>query len=362
MRVLFLVPYPTEGPSNRYRVEQYLPYLKTEGINYSIRPFITSDFFKILYKKGNHLKKIFFFLRATAKRLSDLLRCQKYDLIFVHIESFPFAPAIWEWLFSKLLHKPIIYDFEDAVYLPDFKGENKIINFLRYPHKFYQILRLSNHVIVCNKYMRDFVYPFNHNITVIPTSIDAEKFKLKEVNSQDSIPIIGWIGSHTTSYCLKQLTGVFIELAKKFNFYLKIIGGEKNFSIRGVKIINEEWTLEKDVESFQSLDIGIYPLPNDERVMAKTPFKTIQYMSVGVPVIASKVGGNREIIQDGINGFLVNSEDEWLEKLSYLIENPDIRYKMGLAGRKTVEEKYSLEVTAPIFLEALSKTYKEVKS
>ncbi len=125
----------------------------------------------------------------------------------------------------------------------------------------------------------------------------------------------------------------------------------------GIKVINEKLTLEKDVENFQSLDIGVYPLPDNEWAMAKTPFKTIQYMSVGVPTVASNVGGNREIIQDGVNGFLASSEEEWIEKLSLLIEKPELRQRLGIAGRKIVEEKYSLKVNAPKFIEVLNKVY-----
>jgi glycosyltransferase involved in cell wall biosynthesis len=358
MKVLFIVPYPTEGPSNRYRVEQYLPYLKQKGVKYSLRPFISSGFFKILYKKGNQTKKILYFLFSSARRFADLIDAAKYDIIFVHIESFPFGPPILEWIFSKF-NKPIIYDFEDAVYLPNFRDVNKFMNYLRYPNKFYQILHLSAHVIVCNRYMRDYVYPYNSNVTVIPTSIDTEKFKLKNFNFNNDRPVIGWIGSHTTLYYLKPLIKVFTALAKRYDFYLKIISAGEDFRMQGVNVINEKWTLEKDVENFQGLDIGIYPLTDDERTRAKTPFKTIQYMSVGVPVVASKVGGNKEIIQDGINGFLVTSDDEWIDKLSILIKNPDLRIKLGMAGRKTVEERYSINVNAPRFIEILKKVYKD---
>ena len=131
MKVLFLVPYPTEGPSNRYRIEQYLPYLEAEGIDYAIRPFISSDFFKILYRRDYRFKKTCFFLISAVKRLFSLINCSQYDLIFIHIESFPFGPAIFESFFSKL-GKPIIYDFEDAVYLKDFKGTNKFMNYLHF--------------------------------------------------------------------------------------------------------------------------------------------------------------------------------------------------------------------------------------
>lgn len=356
MKILFIVPYPTEGPSNRYRIEQYLPYLERRGIKYFLRPFISSSFFKILYRKGYLTKKIIYLLSASIKRWLDIIKAAKCDLVFIHIESFPFGPAILEYIYSKL-NKPIIYDFEDAVYLPDFKNTNKFVNFLRCPQKFYQIVKLSSHVIVCNKYMKDFIFPFNHNVSIIPTSIDTEKFKLKDLSANNEKPIIGWIGSHTTSYYLKTLTKVFIALANKYDFSLKIIGGGEDFIMPGVNIINEEWTLEKDVENFQNLDIGIYPLLDDERSKAKTPFKTIQYMSVGVPPVVSKVGGNIEIVQDGINGFLASNEKEWFKKLSILIENVSLRRELALKGRKTVEEGYSVEVNAPKFLEILQSLY-----
>lgn len=356
MKILFIVPYPTEGPSNRYRVEQYLPYLERRGIRYSLRPFISSNFFKILYRKGYRAKKSFYLLSASIKRSLDIIKAAEYDLVFIHIESFPLGPAILEYIYSKL-NKPIIYDFEDAVYLPNFRNTNKFINYLRCPLKFYQIVNLSSHIIVCNKYVKNFVHSYNHNVTVIPTSIDTEKFKLKDFSSPNKKPIIGWIGSHTTSCHLKPLAKVFAALAKRYDFSLRIIGAGENFSISGVNVISEEWTLKKDVENFQKLDIGIYPLLDDERSRAKTPFKTIQYMSVGVPPVVSKVGGNMEIVQDGVNGFLVSNEEGWFKKLSILIKNPNLRRKLALRGRKTVEEKYSVKVNAPKFLEILQSVY-----
>lgn len=357
MNILFIVPYPTEGASNRYRVEQYLPYLKERGVDFHLSPFISSRFFKILYKKGYRTKKFFYFLSAALKRYLEVIKIAKYDIVFVHIESFPFGPAILEYIYS-ILNKPIIYDFEDAVYLQDFKTNNKFIRYMRYPHKFYRILELSSHVIVCNKYMKDLVNPFNHNATVIPTSIDTEKFTLKkDISMIKKRPTIGWIGSHTTSCYLKPLAKVFAALARKYDFSLKIIGAGENFNIPGVNIINEDWTLEKDVENFQKLDIGIYPLPNDERAKAKTPFKTIQYMSVGVPPVVSKIGGNMEIVQDGVNGFLAANEEDWLKKLSLLIKNPILRKNLALRGRKTVEERYSLKVNSPKYFEIFQETY-----
>lgn len=355
MKVLFIVPYPTEGPSNRYRVEQYLPYLKKNGIDYCLRPFISINFFKILYKKEMRLKKILYFLNASLKRLYDLINSINYDVVFIHIETFPLGPAIFERLFSKL-NKPIIYDFEDAIYLPDFKKTNRFFSFLKCPHKFYQIIKLSSRVIVCNKYMKELVYPYNPKVTIIPTSIDTENFKLKKDYSNTKIPVIGWIGSHTTFAYLKQIFPVFQKLSKNRKFILKIVGaGTNNIHIPGVQVINEKWSLEKEVDNFHSLDIGVYPLPDNEESRAKTPFKTIQYMAVGLPVVALSIGGNREIIENGVNGFLVSNENEWIEKLSLLLEDASLRKKIGFAGRKTVEEKYSVCVSSPRFLEVITR-------
>ncbi len=355
MKILFLVPYPSEGPSNRYRVEQYLPYLEKAGIEYCLRPFISSDFFKILHKPGNRLRKMFYFLSSTRRRLADLINVSHFDMVFVHIEAFPFGPAIFEWLFSKM-NKPIIYDFEDAVYLPDFRRGNKFLQFIRNPSKFYQIINLSSQVIVCNKYMRDFVSRYNPNVTIIPTSIDTEKFTLKNFKSDKRI-VIGWIGSCSTSIYLKPLVSVFQQLRKKYDFILKITGAGRDFDVPGLNIVKQDWSLPDEVKNFQDIDIGIYPLPNDERALAKTPFKTIQYLSVGVASVVSKVGANVDIIKDGTNGFLAEDENEWIEKISALIENPDMRMKMGLAGRKAVEEKYSLSVNAPKFLKVIQDVY-----
>jgi len=358
MKVLFIVPYPTEGPSNRYRVEQYLPFLEQHGIHYCLRPFIDSRFYRILYSPGNNFKKGIYFLASCIRRLSDIFKAIKYDIIFVHIEAFPFGSPLFELIF-RAMGKPIVFDFEDAIYLASTDKRN-ILKWLRSPGKFYLNLRLSAHVMVCNNYLREKLLSYNPDITVIPTAINTDKFKLKADKPQKGDILIGWIGSHTTLPCLKQIIPVLQKLSKKYKFTLKVVGGGSDLEIQGIKVINEKWALEKDVENFQSLDIGVYPLPDNEWSMAKTPFKTIQYMSVGVPTVASRVGGNKEIIEDGVNGFVASSEEEWIEKLSLMIEKPELRRRLGAAGRKTVEERYSLAVNAPKFLEVLKKVY-EVK-
>jgi len=361
MKILFIEPYPTEGPSSRYRVEQYIPYLKNNGIKCTVRPFISSKFFKIIYQKGYHLKKIFFFFQSSTRRFFDLFTAMHCDIIFIHLEAFPFGPSVFEWILKKS-GKKIIYDLDDAIYLGITSPINRFLKLLKYPSKVMKILTISNHIITCNEFLADFARKYNKNVTAIHTSVDTDRFvpKIRDANDANQDITIGWIGSHTTAPYLEELKNVFHQLSLKYKFNLKIIGaGKHNLKIPGINVINMDWQLENEIEEFQSLDIGVYPLPENKWTLGKTGFKTIQYMSVGIPCVVSNVGSNKNIVEDGVNGYLANTKEEWIEKLSKLIEDPELRKRMGLAGRKTVIEKYSVKVNAPKLLEILQNAYNE---
>ncbi|MBU1147844.1 MAG: glycosyltransferase family 4 protein, partial [Candidatus Omnitrophica bacterium] len=288
------------------------------------------------------------------KRFSDIFTAAKCDIVFIHLEVFPLGPPIFEWLFSKLGRK-IIYDLDDAIYMGVTSSANKFLKFLKCSSKIKRLIEMSSHVITCNIYLADYARKYNKNVTAIPTSVDTERFK-PDVKKPEGNLTIGWIGSHSTARYLEALKPVFLGLAKNHKFDLKIIGAS-NYDIRidGVNIVNLEWNLKDDIRQFQSLDIGVYPLPEDEWIRGKTGFKTIQYMSVGVPCVVSDVGANRDIVKDGINGYLAKTEDEWIEKLSILIDSHELRQRIGSAGRITAEEKFSVKANAPRYLEIIKR-------
>ena len=364
MKVLFIVPYPTEGPSYRYRVEQFLPYLKQQGVRCTVSSFMSSKCYNSIYKrkKRNYLLLFLYFLQGFARRVRDLLRAESFDVIFVHLEAFPIGPPIFEWMFSRL-KKPIVFDLDDAIFMKKKVGsDNALINFLKYPAKISGIIRLSSEVIVCNDYLKDYAaqYIVQEKVHVIPTSLNLEKFILKKETKNNELTI-GWIGSSTTAAYLELLNDVFQSLSSRYEFVLKIVGAGRNFQIPGVKILNQSWSLEKDVEDFHSLDIGVYPLPDDEWIKGKTGFKTCQYLAVGVPCVVSSAGRNKEIIEDGVNGFLATDNNEWIEKLSKLIKEETLRKKFISTGRKTIENRFSVKVNAPKFLEVLKRAFDEKK-
>jgi len=355
MRVLFWVPYPHEGASNRFRVEQYMPYLKRENIEFTLHPFWNIAAFKVLYGKGNYFKKMFFFLLGSVSRFLDIFRMYKYDIVFIHREAFPLGSCFFESV-PGFFKKPIIFDFDDAIFLPSSSPQNNFIERFKKPEKVATILKLSDRVIAGNDYLAEFALHYNRNVSVIPTPVESDKFYPIARDARERV-VIGWIGSVTTSDFLNGVKGVFIALSKKYsNIEFKIVGG--NLSISNLpNITSKPWILEQEVGDLRTFDIGIMPMPDNEWTRGKCGFKAILYMSMGIPSVCSPVGMNREIITDGVNGFLADGEDQWIEKLSSLIEDPELRHAMGLAARKTVEERYSVKANAPKFLDVIKEVH-----
>ena len=354
MKILFITPYSSEGASNRYRVEQYLPYLKHNGFECHISPFVSSEFYKIIYRNKYRSKKVYYFFKGLIKRISDIMKMHCYDIIFIHREACPFGPPVFEWLIYKF-RRPMIFDFDDAIFMQNFNPANKIYSFLKFPSKVKHIIKMSTCVIVANRFLEAYARKYNANVYIIPTAIDTERFLPLKANSIKLT--IGWIGSPTTAPYLSVVFNAMQKLSQDYSFVLKIIGAGQKVIIKGVNVENFDWQLESEIEDFQNIYIGIYPITDTLWSFGKAGFKAIQYMSVGVPVVASPVGITKEIIQDGINGFLANSDGEWVEKISRLIEEPDRRGIIGLAARKTVEDKFSVKVNAPKYLQIFYKAY-----
>jgi len=341
IKVLFISPYPIKGAGYRFRIAQFLPYFKESGIESAVSSFYSNSFFEIIYKPKRYGRKIFHFFIGIFRRICDVFRSLKCDIVFIYRDACPIGPPVFEWIFSRL--KPVIYDFDDAIYLPAVSEANKFIKFLKYPRKVGTIVRWASHTIVCNDFLKRFALRFNTNISVIPTSVDTGIFVNIEKNSRCEKPVIGWIGSPTTAEYLPMLKNVFKRLAEKHDFSLKIIGAGKDIKIPGVDVMNQSWNLEKETSEYQNLDIGVYPLEGNEWDLGKTGFKTVVYMSVGIPAVVSDVGSNKQIIKDGVNGFLAATDEEWFNKISNLMKSPRLRHDIGRVAREDVVKRYSIE-------------------
>lgn len=351
-KVLFLVPYPTEGASARLRVEQFLPFLDKAGIRYSLRPFFTPEFYRILYKKGNTIKKIAFFLFCACRRFIDIIKAPLYDTIFIHREVFPLGPPILEAILF-LFGKRVIFDFDDAIYLPP-EGSKGIIALLKCPWKTDYIIRRSSIVIAGNELLRQHALPLNKNVEVIPTCIDTDRYVRNARKDKKGEVVIGWVGSHTTQVFLKDIEGVLLELLSVYpQLKIHIIGAQEDLIIHD-RVIIKSWSLEEEKADIMAFDIGIMPLPDTDWTRGKCAFKAILYMSFEIPVVVSAVGVNRDIIKDGVNGFLAYDGAEWKEKLGRLISDKALRDFIGVAGRSTAVKDFSLEANSEVFVDIIT--------
>lgn len=349
-KILFIVPYPSEGASNRLRIEQYLPYMDREDVIYRLRPFAGRRFYKILYAKGHRIAKSFYFLIAILNRFLDIVRAVNYDIVVVHREALPIGSTVIERAFLGI-GKKIVFDFDDAVFLSNTSASNNFIERFKNPGKVSRVISLSSCVLAGNAYLAEYAKKFNDNVVVMPTAIDTDAYTINAVKKDSSTVTIGWIGSFTTGAYLEDIRGVLNRLKAKYPFLkLKFVGNwiELKNPIEGAEY--KEWRLEHEKDDLGSFDIGIMPMPDDMWTRGKCGFKIILYMACGIPVVSSPVGVNKEIVRDGENGFLADTEDEWFSKLSALIDDSLLRKRFGVEGRKTVERCYSVSKTVGKFI------------
>jgi len=351
-KILFLPEAPQIDASSRTRVYNYKRFLEKAGFDITIIPYnsFIDAWLNAKNRKRSLVVKVVNKINQFLKCVSYLVIVWRYDAIYIHRILFP--KGVFKGL--RILGKKIIFDFDDAIYLATKSRSNNFVERFKSPNKASYIVKISDRIIAGNSLLSDFVKKFNKNVKVIPTCVDTDIYNNNDAGNKRDVLTIGWIGSATTAEYLNELRGIFIELAKKYpclNF--KIIGGE--LKIDGLDTItSKKWRLEDEISDLRSIDIGIMPMPDSDWTRGKCGFKALLYMSMQIPCVCSPVGVNKEIIQDGVNGFLALSEREWIDKLSALIENEDLRKRIGRAGRETVEESFSVKVNVPIYLDALT--------
>jgi glycosyltransferase involved in cell wall biosynthesis len=352
-RLLIICPYPENvAPSQRLKFEQYYSYFQKEGFEIQVRPFIRYGFWKIIYAKGFFLKKIYYSIRGYLGRLKDLITAMKSDVVYIHLWATPFGLPFFEYLF-RICSKKIIYDIDDLVYLKNVKSKShRVVDFIKGRNKPLFLMKNADHVITCTPYLDEFVRRFNKNTTDISSTVDVNKYQPCNVYTNNKKLRIGWSGSLTTSRFLLVIADVLRIIVEKYNVEL-VIMGDPNFSIEGVAITSLPWTEKDEMKTLQSFDIGIYPLPEEEWVYGKSGLKAIQYMALGIPTIATAIGANFRVIENGISGFLVRTEQEWVEILSKLIEDAELRRRIGIDGRKRVEELFSVQKNKDKYLKIL---------
>ena len=288
-----------------------------------------------------------------AKRATIPFKAYRYDFVFIHREATPLGPPVIEWFLAKILNKKIIYDFDDAIWLPENNNESPLKRFVKWRHKIAAICRWSSRVSCGNQYLSDFARNHNTNVVLNPTTIDTvlvhNPALYKKTPPSESV-VIGWTGSHSTLKYLHEAAEILRGIQHKFPTIQIVVIADKKPDLKLKSVHFIPWNAESEIKDLMKFDIGIMPLSDNIWTKGKCGFKALQYMALKIPAVASPVGVNTSIIQNGENGFLCSSPQEWEAALCTLITDPNLRERMGELGRIKVINSYSVLSNSSTFL------------
>ena len=332
---------PDRSPSQRFRFEQYLEILSQNGFEYTYSYLINEKDDNIFYAKGHYLAKLYILIKSCFKRIIELKKLDSYDIIYVQREAFMLGTTFFERQYAKS-SAFFILDFDDSIWLQNVSNNNKSLSFLKNAKKTDELIHIADKVVAGNSYLADYALKLNKNCIVIPTTVDTDKFSPTELSPKSKV-CIGWSGSPSTIEHFKTILPLLHKIQDQFgdSIYFKVIGAP-DFSDPLLQLTSIPWSSETEVSEMQEFDIGIMPLPNNEWTKGKCGLKGLTYMSLEITTVMSAVGVNNEIIQNGINGFLCEDDEEWLDTLTILIQNKSKRESVQKKGRTTVIDKFSI--------------------
>jgi glycosyltransferase involved in cell wall biosynthesis len=350
-RILFVSSHPPgRVPGQRFRFEQYLDFLSAHGFETTFSPLLRPDDYSAVYRAGSHFRKALIAGRGVLRRLADLARISHFDAIVIQREALQLGTTLFERAFGRSGAR-LLFDFDDATWIRHSSNANKGVAWLKRPRKTAKIIGLCDMVFAGNSYLGDYARRFNENVKIVPTTIDTGLYVRKPAQRDESRICVGWSGSVTTMEHFERAVPILCALRDRLgsSVYFKVVGDgsyqNDELGIRGVA-----WSAETEVEELSEIDIGIMPLPDDDWSRGKCGLKGLQYMALETPTVMSPVGVNSEIIEDGRNGYLASSTDEWVARLSALVESRPLRERLGRAARATVVERYSVEAQKGSYL------------
>lgn len=354
--MLVICPYPEDvAAAQRLKYEQYFDYFRENGYEIDVEPFISIQFWRIIYEPGRVLQKVLWTLRGYLKRVLLLFRIRRYDIVYNFLWVTPFGKPVFEHLVA-MLAKKLVYDIDDMVFLGHSSEANRKLQRIKGRSKMIYMMKKANHVITCTPVLDEIAREHNNHTTDISSTIDTEAYVPKQDNALGKQICIGWSGSHSTSQYVRLLEPVFELLMEKGIDFKVLVIGDVNFEFKNSDIPLEKlpWVRDREVIDLKKIDIGVYPLPDEPWVYGKSGLKALQYMALGIPTIASHLGTIVRIIKHGENGFLVNDDEEWVNAIIKLMGDPAMVKKVGENGIETVESKFSIHANAPNYLNIIN--------
>jgi glycosyltransferase involved in cell wall biosynthesis len=357
MKVLALASYPVEAAATRYRLAQYVAPLRERGIEMEVRPFLSSRLFASLYRREQLPRTAAGLARAALARAFDVGAARRADVVLVQREAMMFGPPVVEYLSTRLGGRPLVLDLDDATYVaytsPTY---GRLASALKWFSKTDDLIRWARVVTCGSRAVAGYVESKGGRAVLVPTVVDTDLFRpaMRETGGDAATPVVGWVGTHSTFPYLASIFPALEELARAHRFRLKIVGaGREGVRVAGAEVENLPWELGREVEDFRSFDVGVYPLLPSEWAAGKSGFKSVQYMSVGVPFVATPLGATTEIGEANVTHFLATTRDEWRDALAKLLADATLRRRMGDAGRAHALAHYTVPAQADKLARAL---------
>jgi glycosyltransferase involved in cell wall biosynthesis len=350
INILGLALYGPLAASHRVRLGQYCAGLMHEGVNLQVHSLLGDNYLQSRFDTGQY--KFTPVIAGALQRLRLLLRSRRFDAAILYCEMFPFMPG---WVECALLNLPYIYDYDDAFYMRYRNGRFSILTpFLG--NKFDRVIKGAAAVTAGSGHLANYANSLNEDVTLLPSAVDTNHFRPHKA-SENSVFTVGWIGSPSNAKYLENLVVPLSRFGEKTAVRFVVVGAKAPI-IPNVEVLEIPWAEDTEVELINNFDIGVMPLPDDEWARGKCAYKLVQYMACGVPVVASRVGANIDLVTPEC-GFLVESDEEWVYAMKSLCEQGILRRRMGVIARQRVVDAYSLSRNLPVLANVIRRVTRD---
>jgi glycosyltransferase involved in cell wall biosynthesis len=340
-RIVALAPnVPGTAPGQRVRIESWIPRLADYGWSVDLYTFENARLREVLYQPGHYAEKaarMFECYREQLRRVRALPPC---DVVLVYREAALVGPALLERLVARR-GVPIVFDLDEPIFLPYRSPTSGWASLLKVSRKTHALFRMATEIISINRIIGEYAARYNPAVTVVPNFVDVEHYHPAEPSDAGGGPVwLAWSGSHTTMGNLRRILPALQRLQQEVRAPVRVVG-TGSVELPGIDYELRQWSAETEVRDLQDCHVGLVPLTDLRWNRWKFYMKVVQYMAVGLPVVAQRMGSNPEVIQHGVNGFLVETQDEWYEALKTLVGDKELRRRMGTAARATAVDQYS---------------------
>jgi glycosyltransferase involved in cell wall biosynthesis len=355
LAVLAIAPYPLEAAGPRLRIAQLAPLLATRGITLTLRTTLDRDGFRNLYDRRKVGATAGAIVKGVGRGVAEALGSGRYDVVLLYREALLAGPPLLEWTISRIARRPLVLDVDDAIWVPYASPTyGRLGTVLKWPGKADHLIDLAAVVTCGNRFIAEYVASRGGTPAVVPTVVDLDRLTPADTSARAGVPVLGWIGTHSTRPYLESVVPVLQSLARTHRFRLRVVGaGSRPFEVPGVEVEARDWELEREAADLRSFDIGLYPIVADSWAPGKSGLKSVQYMAVGVPFVVTPIGAAAEIGEPGTTHLAAASHEEWRAALARLLDDRALRHAMGAAGRRHALAHYPLSAAADPLADAL---------